>query len=343
MPDEKKGPSLSERFDELARQKKIQAAEYRAKEKAERDKNNILLRWSAIRNGTQLDDELTDKELEIYASVDGDLSLLGLDEEGHICLLSSLKKPEAETGESGQVFADIQPTGETQSEKGLSGESTDAMLDAAAKQRKAALAAALATAKKESREDDSVSEADSVVTTTSVDSTKTAAVTSEIDDSVPVNENVKVLRVENIGVSEARVYLCVAENPDSQECAYGFYVEQGYGETRQSYTQCEKMYGIGRNRMLFRAAASILSPYTRIGQPIHDVVIFVNRDDGWVLMQNSWNTVTEAYTLDAENYCQTFKSCAGRGVSVRMAPAESHSRGQRIARELVEAIIQTPA
>lgn len=86
MPDEKKGPSLSERFDELARQKKIQAAEYRAKEKAERDKNNILLRWSAIRNGTQLDDELTDKELEIYASVDGDLSLLGLDEEGHICL-----------------------------------------------------------------------------------------------------------------------------------------------------------------------------------------------------------------------------------------------------------------
>ena len=122
MPDEKKGPSLSERFDELARQKKIQAAEYRAKEKAERDKNNILLRWSAIRNGTQLDDELTDKELEIYASVDGDLSLLGLDEEGHICLLSSLKKPEAETGESGQVFADIQPTGETQSEKGLSGE-----------------------------------------------------------------------------------------------------------------------------------------------------------------------------------------------------------------------------
>ena len=107
MSDEKKGPSLSERFDELARQKKIQAAEYRAKEKAERDKNNILLRWSAIRNGTQLDDELTDKELEIYASVDGDLSLLGLDEEGHICLLSSLKKPEAETGESGQVFADI--------------------------------------------------------------------------------------------------------------------------------------------------------------------------------------------------------------------------------------------
>ena len=103
------------------------------------------------------------------------------------------------------------------------------------------------------------------------------------------------------------------------------------------------MYGIGRNRMLFRAAASILSPYTRIGQPIHDVVIFVNRDDGWVLLQNSWNTVTEAYTLDAENYCQTFKSCAGRGVSVRMAPAESHSRGQRIARELVEAIIQTPA
>ena len=77
--------------------------------------------------------------------------------------------------------------------------------------------------------------------------------------------------------------------------------------------------------------------------PIHDVVIFVNRDDGWVLMQNSWNTVTEAYTLDAENYCQTFKSCAGRGVSVRMAPAESHSRGQQIARELVEAIIQTPA
>lgn len=340
MPDEKKGPSLSERFDELARQKKIQAAEYRAKEKAERDKNNILLRWSAIRNGTQLDDELTDKELEIYASVDGDLSLLGLDEEGHICLLSSLKKSEAETGESGQVFADIQPTGETQSEKGLSGESTDAMLDAAAKQRKAALAAALATAKNESSEGVSTPVA---TTTTSVDDTGTANMDNEIDDGVPVNEDVKVIRVENIGVSEARVYLCVAENPDSQECAYGFYVEQGYGETRQSYTQCEKMYGIGRNRMLFRAAASILSPYIRIGQPIHDVVIFVNRDDGWVLMQNSWNTVTEAYTLDAENYCQTFKSCAGRGVSVRMAPAESHSRGQRIARELVEAIIQTPA
>lgn len=340
MPDEKKGPSLSERFDELARQKKIQAAEYRAKEKAERDKNNILLRWSAIRNGTQLDDELTDKELEIYASVDGDLSLLGLDEEGHICLLSSLKKPEAETGESGQVFADIQPTGETQSEKGLSEESTDAMLDAAAKQRKAALAAALATAKKESSEGVSTPVA---ITTTSVDDTGTANMDNEIDDGVPVNEDIKVIRVENIGVSEARVYLCVAENPDSQECAYGFYVEQGYGETRQSYTQCEKMYGIRRNRMLFRAAASILSPYTRIGQPIHDVVIFVNRDDGWVLMQNSWNTVTEAYTLDAENYCQTFKSCAGRGVSVRMAPAESHSRGQRIARELVEAIIQTPA
>lgn len=340
MPDEKKGPSLSERFDELARQKKIQAAEYRAKEKAERDKNNILLRWSAIRNGTQLDDELTDKELEIYASVDGDLSLLGLDEEGHICLLSSLKKPEAETGESGQVFADIQPTGETQSEKGLSGESTDAMLDAAAKQRKAALAAALATAKKESSEGVSTPVA---TTTTSVDDTGTANMDNEIDDGVPVNEDIKVIRVEDIGVNEARVYLCVAENPDSQECAYGFYVEQGYGETRQSYTQCEKMYGIGRNRMLFRAAASILSPYTRIGQSIHDVVIFVNRDDGWVLMQNSWNTVTEAYTLDAENYCQTFKSCAGRGVSVRMAPAESHSRGQRIARELVEAIIQTPA
>lgn len=340
MPDEKKGPSLSERFDELARQKKIQAAEYRAKEKAERDKNNILLRWSAIRNGTQLDDELTDKELEIYASVDGDLSLLGLDEEGHICLLSSLKKPEAETGESGQVFADIQPTGETQSEKGLSGESTDAMLDAAAKQRKAALAAALTTAKKELGEDVSTPGA---TATTSVDDTGTVNMPDGNDEGVPVNEDVKVIRVENIGVSEARVYLCVAENPDSQECAYGFYVEQGYGETRQSYTQCEKIYGIGRNRMLFRAAASILSPYTRIGQPIHDVVIFVNRDDGWVLMQNSWNTVTEAYTLDAENYCQTFKSCAGRGVSVRMAPAESHSRGQRIARELVEAIIQTPA
>lgn len=266
--------------------------------------------------------------------------MLGLDEEGHICLLSSLKKPEAETGESGQVFADIQPTGETQSEKGLSGESTDAMLDAAAKQRKAALAAALATAKKELGEDVSTPGA---TATTSVDDTGTVNMPDGNDEGVPVNEDVKVIRVENIGVSEARVYLCVAENPDSQECAYGFYVEQGYGETRQSYTQCEKMYGIGRNRMLFRAAASILSPYTRIGQPIHDVVIFVNRDDGWVLLQNSWNTVTEAYTLDAENYCQTFKSCAGRGVSVRMAPAESHSRGQRIARELVEAIIQTPA
>lgn len=59
--------SLAAKFSNLAAIKKQQAAEYQAKEKAERDRNNILLRWKAIRDGTVLEDESTQAELELYA------------------------------------------------------------------------------------------------------------------------------------------------------------------------------------------------------------------------------------------------------------------------------------
>ena len=303
--------NLSTRFSDLAAIKKKQAAEYQAKEKEERDKNNILLRWRAIRNGAVMEDENTQAELELYASVD-DISQLGLDENGHICLLSSLQSTEPKVSES----------------KSDTGE------DQAAQQRREALAAALSASHKE----DAVPE-----TAMSEEESADEQPESPEEEDISVADGVKVLRVEDLGVNEARVYIAARYNPDTQEGAYGLYVEQGYGETRQAFLQAERLYNTTAKSMAFRAATAALTPYSRIGQPIRRVTIYIDRDLGWHLMKNSWSLVTEAFTLDAEAYCQVFKSCAGRDVAIRFAPAESSSIGQKQANEMVEKLIHTPA
>lgn len=315
--------NLSARFNNLAAIKKKQAAEYQAKEKAERDKNNILLRWRAIRNGAVMEDENTQAELELYASVD-DISQLGLDENGHICLLSSLQKGEPDMSQS-QEHTTVDP---------------------AAQQRKEALAAALSVSHKEDSVHESVeSEEESADEEPEAPDEKPEAPDEEPeapDEEFVVAENVKVLRVEDLGVNEARVYIATRYNPDTHEGAYGLYVEQGYGETRQAFLQGERLHNTTAKNMAFRAVTVALTPYSRIGQPIRKVTIYIDRDLGWHLMKNSWSLVTEAFNLDAEAYCQVFKSCAGRDVTIRFAPAESPSNGQAQANDMVEKLIQTP-
>lgn len=314
--EENANKNLSEKFSDLAAIKKQQAAEYQAKEKAERDKNNILMRWRAIRNGSVMEDDSTQAELELYASVD-DISQLALDENGHICLLSSLQQSEKDEDISTDSSAD-----------------NDAIAEAAAQRRKDALTAALSVSNqdgaKPETDADAKNEGDSLPD-------------SDGEDDIPVADGARVLRVENLGVNEARVFIATRYNPDTQEAAYGLCVEQGYGETRQAFLQGERAYNTTAKSMAFRAATAALTPYGRLGQPVRRVTIYMDRDLGWVLMQNSWSLVTEAYTLDAEAYCQAFKACAGRDVNIRFAPAESSADGQKQANEMVEKLIHTPA
>lgn len=343
--------SLAAKFSNLAAIKKQQAAEYQAKEKAERDRNNILLRWKAIRDGTVLEDESTQAELELYASV-SDLSLLALDDEGHICLLSSLQKEEQEK--------QAQPASQESSQSDENTTLSEEEQQQAAMQRRQALAAALAASRKseggEATTDANtasapMSEKEPVSTEEeqreevpipSIPVPNPLSPNEEPEDNTPINEDAKVLRIENIGINEARVYISAKSNPDTNECAYGLYVEQGYGESRQVFIQGERLYNISPKNMAFRAATVALTPYSRLGQPIRQVYLFIDHDLGWDLMKNSWNLVTEAYSLDAETYCQTFKACAGRDVTIRIAPAEASGVGQMKANDICESLIHTP-
>lgn len=348
---------IAKKFNDLAAIKKQQAAEFQAREKAERDKSNILLRWKAIRNGTVLADESTQAELELYASVD-DISLLSLDENGHICLLSSLQKNDQQAGKDN-------PTN-TQEEPPKSAEETqqeEEVQETEAQKRRAALAAAIkasqatgATHEEVAAPETNGSEPEQVETavpdsdlgqepeseTAEPQEQPEPEEAEEPEDNTPINEDAKVMRVENIGINEARVYIAAKSNADTNESAYGIYVEQGYGESRQVFVQGERMFNTSAKTMAFRAVTAALTPYSRLGQPIRQVYVFMDRELGWVLMQNSWNTVTEAYSLDAETYCQVFKACAGRDVTIRFAPAKAHSLGQKEANNICETLIHTP-
>lgn len=340
--------SIGAKFNNLAAIKKQQAAEYQAKEKAERDRNNILLRWKAIRNGTVLSDESTQAELELYASV-SDISLLGLDDEGHICLLSSLQKDQQEEKPQEQPKPELSEKPPEQSGQ------DNAVFETAAQQRRAALAAAMKAAQQttepagedaaaEAADDAQTPHTEEEVSGDNGSSVQLPAFQEESDeeDATPVNEDAMVLRVENIGVNEARIYIVAKSNPDTNESAYGLYVEQGYGENRQVFVQGERVFNSSAKNMAFRAAMVALTPYSRLGQPIRQVYVFMERELGWILMKNSWNLVTEAYSLDAETYCQTFKACAGRDVTIRFAPAEAHSIGQKKANDICDTLIHIP-
>lgn len=343
-----KDTSISAKFNNLAAVKKQQAAEFQAREKAERDKNNILLRWKAIRNGTVLADESTQAELELYASV-SDISLLGLDDEGHICLLSSLQK-------DGQEKKAEEPPKPEEPEKQPEQQAEEkAVYETAAQQRRAALAAAMKAAQQDAEQHNgtapsSISEDAAEKPATDEEAPDDVETPMQmpadqedvVEDTTPVNEAAKVLRIENIGVNEARIYIVAKSNPDTNESAYGVYVEQGYGEFRRVFVQGERLYNTSAKNLAFRAAMVALTPYSRLGQPIRQVYIFIDRELGWILMQNSWNLVTEAYSMDAETYCQTFKACAGRDVTIRIAPAEAHSVGQKKANDICDTLIHTP-
>lgn len=339
MYEDNREKKLSERFSDLAAIKKQQAAEFQAKEKAERDKNNLLLRWKAIRNGTVMEDDSTQAELELFASVD-DISQLGLDENGHICLLSSLPQ-NAEEAQMHQQMYNEAP------QKSISEESAEM----AAQQRREALTAALAVSRKEAFDKgepeqpltEEVRELSGLMQSKVEETNIQQPVEVETEDNnVPVNVDARVLRVENLAVNESRVYIATQYNSVSQESSYGLYVEQGYGETRQAFVQGERLFNMSVKNMAFRAAMTALTPYARIGQPIRQVCIFMDRELGWELAKNSWQLTTEAFSLDAEAYCQIFKSCVSRNVVVRFAPAEANSVGQKTANEIAKQLIHTP-
>lgn len=304
--DNQQKVSISEKFRRLDEQKKEAARRYKEEQKAEQMNNNVFARFNAIRNGT-LDDAATEEELELFASVD-DPNLLTLDENGHLCLASTVKKDTT-------VYSQHKET-----ETSAANRELNALLDA----RKAASASGEQPGGEllESK----------------------AAEDAQDREEPPVQEgDAQILRVEDLAFNEARIYISFAENEKTREHACGICIQQGSGETRKVTVQGERIYGKSQTVMAYRAGILALGIFTQPGQAIKDITIFMPKDLGWELAQNSWNLVTQAYDLDADLYSQTFKMCVAQGVKIHMAPGEDHGHFQGIARKLAEALVRNPA
>lgn len=348
MDNENKEPkSISERFQNLAAEKTAAGEEIDKKvkaEEAEKLKKNVLVRWNSFINGTIEDDDYTDKELELFETVD-DESLLTLDDEGHLCLLSEVQAKTAEDKLKDAVA--------TIPENDSSADTNDALKQAAAS-RRIALRNSHAELNRIIGEegvdfgDEEQFPGESLFPPPTKEPTDENAEDSAlpeapIEENVPVDESMKVLRLEDIGFDEARIYISTAENTLTGEQSYGAYLEQGYGQNRIVFTCGERGYGLSKSTMAYRAAALLLNRFTMRGQPIVDVTIFMEHDLGWELRQNSWALVTDAYNADADLYSQTFRSCSGNNVKVRIAPAEGHGPGQEMAKHIAEQIDKTPS
>lgn len=304
--DNQQNVSIGEKFRQLDARKKEAARQYKEKQKAEQMSNNVFARFNAIRNGT-LDDTATEEELELFASVD-DPSQLTLDENGRLCLLSGEKK-EAPAYE---------PHKET--ETSAANRELDALLDA----RKAA---------REGGGD-----------TGGTPSAKGYLGDEAVPDEAPVRDgDAQILRIEDLAFNEARIYISFAENEKTREQACGICTQQGSGETRTVKAQGERLFGKSKKAMAYRAAILALGVFTQPGQAIKDITIFMPKELGWELAQNSWNLTTQAYDLDADLYSQIFKMCAAQGIKIHMAPDEDHGHFQGIARKLAEALVRNPA
>lgn len=164
----------------------------------------------------------------------------------------------------------------------------------------------------------------------------------EDDVGIPVDESVRVLRVEDIDFDEARIYLAVCHDTVMNESAYGALVEQSYGENRYSFVCGERSKNTDIKTAAYRAAIALLRRYSIMGQVVTNVTIFAPHEIGWMLTQNSWKVLTDSQNEDAALYSQTFRACTSSNIKIRIATTEALAPGQMIANEVAATLLAVP-
>lgn len=150
----------------------------------------------------------------------------------------------------------------------------------------------------------------------------------------------RVLRVEDLDMTKARVYIAMDGNETSEECAYAYVLDQGFGNFRSLNIGGERIRGRNRQQMAFRAMSAVLNRYAYAVQPVKEVTVFIENEAGWVIEQNSYDSKTMSYDEDAENYTKTFLRCHNRGIRVILAPGLGRSSYANLARETAKAILK---
>ena len=142
-----------------------------------------------------------------------------------------------------------------------------------------------------------------------------------------------ILRIEDLDITKARVYLALAHNDINDECAYAYVIDQGYGSYRTLSMGGERMQNRNEQTMAFRAMSSVLTKYAFLVQPVNEITVFMENELGWMIEQNSYELSTAAFEEEAENYVKNFLRCRNRGIHIRLAPGLGTSTYANMAKE----------
>lgn len=170
------------------------------------------------------------------------------------------------------------------------------------------------------------------------------ALSQEIDedeelDMLPV-EDIDVLMVETMSYSEAKLYIATAYNAETNESAYGYYLEQGSGRDKRFIVGGEKYLDVLEEPLGYLAAAQGISLYASNAGEIKDVTILSNRDISWNLYHNSWQVEDgNSYPEEAGVYSQYFVMCSNQGVEIHITFEEVDDYGYQFAKNIAEALV----
>lgn len=310
--------SLEEQFAQLSRQK-LQAGNLRSQQlQAEKEKalkQNALVRLNALRHGELLDDDSTPTPEEILLAETADISQLTVDENGRLRLISS----------SFDIPDDLK---QDMSDKEVP--VTPVESDAGNALRRSRM---------------TFEEGKASLFKTGIDDVLSEEISKEmdVDESVPIAEDAKILRLETTEINEARIFIAIQKNPLSHESGYAYCVERGRGESKNNIVVAQSSRE-SYFEMLFYAVSGALQQIMQPGNyPVQKATIYMEKPIGDKICRNSGDSIADPHSNAVAVYRNTLSECRDSyGISVRVAPAEARCAAQELVKRIAKSLVEAP-